>query len=333
LEETVNNKETREEKRMHKLSKVLVGAAIALGFWVVQVQAQNNTPARIVFVTHATATSAFWSTVKKGVDDGAELMGAEVQYLSPQVFDVVAMAQLIDAAIATNPDGLVVSIPDADALGDSIRAAVAAGIPVISMDSGEEVSKELGALFHMGINEYDSGLQAGQRMKAAGLKVGACVNMEIGNVALDLRCEGFKKGLGGDSTVIATSADPTEIRNGVEAYLGKNPRIDAVLTCCAEAFDPALEALKGVADSDPNRKKIQIGSFDLSPTLLAAIDKGEAMFAIDAQQYLTGYLPVVFLATRHKYGMIPVTNVMTGPLFVMQDTAANVIEMAKKGYR
>ena len=317
---------------MHTFSKALIGAAIALGFSGAQVQAQNNDPARIVFVTHASATSAFWSTVKKGVDEAAELMGAEVQYQSPQVFDVVAMSQLIDAAVATNPDGLVVSIPDADALGDSIRAAVAAGIPVISMDSGEEVSKELGALFHMGINEYDSGLQAGQRMKAAGLTAGACVNGEVGNVALDLRCEGFEDGLGGEVSVIATTFDPTEIRNGVEAFLGQHPEIDAVLTCCAEAFDPTLEAIRNIADADPDRK-IAVGSFDLSPTLLEAIDKGEAMFAIDAQQYLTGYLPVVFLALHHKLGMVPVTNVMTGPLFVMQDTAADVIDMAGKGYR
>ena len=64
------------------------------------------------------------------------------------------MAQLIDAAVASKPDGLVVSIPDAEALGDSIRAAVAAGIPVISMDSGLDVSKQLGALLHLGIDEY-----------------------------------------------------------------------------------------------------------------------------------------------------------------------------------
>ncbi len=317
---------------MHMLSKALIGSALALSLSVAQAQAQDNEPARIIFVTHASATSAFWSTVKKGVDEAAELMGAEVQYQSPQVFDVVAMAQLIEAAIATDPDGLVVSIPDADALGESIRAAVAAGIPVISMDSGEEVSKELGALFHMGINEYDSGFQAGERMKAAGLTAGACVNGEVGNVALDLRCEGFEDGLGGDVSVIATTFDPTEIRNGVEAFLGQHPEIDAVITCCAEAFDPTLAALKGIAESDPDRR-IEIGSFDLSPTLLDAIDKGEAMFAIDAQQYLTGYLPVVFLALRKKLGMAPVTNVMTGPLFVTQDTAAEVIDMANKGYR
>ena len=54
------------------------------------------------------------------------------------------MAQLIDAAVASKPDGLVVSIPDADALGDSIKNAVAAGIPVISINSGTDVREELG---------------------------------------------------------------------------------------------------------------------------------------------------------------------------------------------
>ena len=53
---------------------------------------------------------------------------------------MVEMSQIIDAAVASQPDGLVVTIPDADALGDSIRAAVAAGIPVISMNSGSDDS-------------------------------------------------------------------------------------------------------------------------------------------------------------------------------------------------
>jgi simple sugar transport system substrate-binding protein len=33
------------------------------------------------------------------------------------------MAQMIDAAVAGKPDALVVSIPDADTLGKSIKAA------------------------------------------------------------------------------------------------------------------------------------------------------------------------------------------------------------------
>ena len=161
---------------------------------------------RIVVVSHGQASDPFWSVVKNGVDQAATDMGVTVEYQAPQTFDMVAMSQLIDAAIASEPDGLVVSIPDADALGDSIRDAVGAGIPVISMNSGSDVAKELGILTHVGQTEYEAGLSGGQRMGAAGVTNALCINQEVGNVALDLRCQGFADGLaesGGTSEVIA----------------------------------------------------------------------------------------------------------------------------------
>jgi simple sugar transport system substrate-binding protein len=284
---------------------------------------------RIVVITHGQASDPFWSVVKHGVDDAGQLMGVEVQYQAPQTFDMVAMKQLIDAAVASKPDGLVVSIPDAEALGDSIKAAVAAGIPVVSMDSGLEVSKQLGALLHMGIDEYPSGLAAGEKVKELGKTNGACVNMEVGNVALDLRCQGFADALDGHSQVIATSLDPTEIKAGVSGYLQQHPEVDAVLTSGSSAFDPTLAAIEEAGLTD----QISLGSFDLSPAMLEAIDQGKALFGIDAQQYLTGFYPVIFLATYDKYGMVPTSNVLTGPLFVMQDTAKQVIELSAQGYR
>ena len=311
---------------MPRLSKALAGSVMALGLVAASAPAQAT---RIVFITHAQAVDAFWSVVKNGVDDAAELLGVEVQYQAPPTFDMVLMAQLIDAAVATKPDGLVVSIPDAEALGDSIRAAVAAGIPVISMDSGLDVSKELGALLHLGIDEYPSGFAAGKRMKALGKTSGACVNMEVGNVALDQRCQGFADALGGNSQVIATSIDPTEIRAGVSGYLMQHPEIDAVLTAGATAFDPTLAAIEEAGRAE----QIALGSFDLSPSMLEAIDQGRAVFGIDAQQYLTGYYPVIFLSIYDRYGMIPVNNVLTGPLFVTKDTAKEVIELSAQGYR
>jgi len=284
---------------------------------------------RIVVITHGQASDPFWSVVKKGVDDAGALMGVEVQYQAPQTFDMVAMKQLIDAAVASKPDGMVVSIPDAEALGDSIRAAVADGIPVISMDSGLEVSKELGALLHMGIDEYPSGFAAGEKMKELGKTDGACVNPEVGNVALDLRCQGFADALGGQSQVIATSMDPTEIRAGVTGYLQQHPEVDAVLTAGSIAFDATLAGIEGAGMGG----QVALGSFDLSPTMLEAIDQGKALFGIDAQQYLTGYYPVVFLTIYDQYGMVPTNDVLTGPLFVMQDTAKEVIELSAQGYR
>ena len=123
---------------------------------------------------------------------------------------MVAMSQLIDAAVNQKPAGLIVSIPDASALGPSIQKAVAAGIPVISMNSGSDVSKKLGALLHVGQDEVDAGKAAGEKLKEMGGKIALCVNQEVGNVSLDLRCKGFAEGFGGKVTVLPVSNDPTE---------------------------------------------------------------------------------------------------------------------------
>src|SRR5438876_9592579 len=108
----------------------------------------NSAHANIKFyvVTHGQASDPFWSVVKKGVEQAAKDMGVSVQYEAPNTFDMVAMAHLIDAAVANKPDGMVVSIPDPTALGPSIRRAIAAGIPVISTNSGSDVAQKLGVL-------------------------------------------------------------------------------------------------------------------------------------------------------------------------------------------
>src|SRR6202022_1940581 len=86
----------------------------------------------IIVVTHGQVSDSFWLGGKNGVDPAAKDTGSDVDYRSPEKFDMVAMAQLIDAAVASKPDGLVVSIPDADALGKPIPAAVRGGIPWMS---------------------------------------------------------------------------------------------------------------------------------------------------------------------------------------------------------
>jgi simple sugar transport system substrate-binding protein len=107
-------------------------------------------------------------------------MGVTAEYNAPQTFDMVAMSQLIDAAVASKPDGLIVSIPDADALGPSIKKAVDAGIPVISINSGSDVFKSLGVLAHIGQTEEVAGQLAGAKMKEAGVTHPICVNQEVG---------------------------------------------------------------------------------------------------------------------------------------------------------
>ena len=59
------------------------------------------------------------------------------KYTAP-TFDMVEMAKLIDNAVSQKPKGIVITLPDAAALGKSVKAAISAGIPVISMNSGSD---------------------------------------------------------------------------------------------------------------------------------------------------------------------------------------------------
>ena len=104
---------------MKLLAKLAFAALVSAGLVTDGALAANLKEAkdvRIAFVVHGSASDPYWSVVKRGVDDAAALTGAQVEYHSPQVFDVVEQARLMDAAIATKPDGIAVSIADADAL-------------------------------------------------------------------------------------------------------------------------------------------------------------------------------------------------------------------------
>jgi simple sugar transport system substrate-binding protein len=78
---------------------------------------------------------------------------------------------------------------------------VAAGIPVISINSGLDVSKQLGCLMHIGQDEL-AGKEAGERMKAVGVKNALILNQEVGNSGLDQRIRGFKNGFEGPFPII-----------------------------------------------------------------------------------------------------------------------------------
>jgi simple sugar transport system substrate-binding protein len=60
--------------------------------------------------------------------------------------------------------------------------------------------------------------------------------------------------------------------------------------------------------------KVKFATFDLSPTVLQALEKKQMDFAIDQQQYLQGYLPVIVLDNYIRYGLLPANeNLLTGP--------------------
>ncbi|MGH9053643.1 MAG: sugar ABC transporter substrate-binding protein, partial [Acidimicrobiia bacterium] len=71
------------------------------------------------------------------------------------------------------------------------------------------------------------------------------------------------------------------------------------------------------------------------PDVLQGVKDGTILFAIDQQQYLQGYLPIVFLVLFNENlntvgGGQPV---LTGPGFVTAENADQVIELSGAGTR
>jgi len=287
-------------------------------------------PTKIIFVTHGQSNDQYWSVVKKGMDDAAKTLGVNAQYRAPETFDMPQMQRLLEAAIAEKPDGLVVSIPDENAIGPEVETAVKSGIPVIVIDSGgSALSRKLGGLLFMGQDEYQAGVAAGKRVKALGLSHGVCVNHEVGNVSLDDRCRGFQDGIGAKAPVLNGVMDPTEMKGRILGFLKTHPDTDFILTVGSAGADPALAAV----DEAGLTGKIKLGTFDLSPTILQAVAAGKMEWGIDAQQYLMGYIPVAMFDLMKRYKLEPIEDYPTGPGFVGKAEASSVVDLAKQGVR
>ncbi len=337
---------TRGTMRVATLSLLLLSAALGAGCGEKPTSASDATEAsgpdlgattrdeiRIVFATHGQSADPFWTIVANGARAAAQDLGVRVEYQAPPRFDMVAMSNLIEAAVASRPSGIVVSIPDGAALGSSIRAAVAAGIPVISVNSGDDVYRDLGVLLHIGQPEFDAGLAAGEKMAAEGTRRGLCVNHEVGNVSLDLRCDGFRTAMedaGGRSDVLSVDlANPDDAQQRVANSLSADPEIDGILTLGPSGAGPALAALR------ESNRSVALATFDLSPGVIDALVDGSMSFAIDQQPFLQGYLPVVALVNYLETLALPGGGdvLKTGPGFVVSDNAAAVRSLSAQGIR
>lgn len=299
--------------------KKLLATAVALSMMAGAAFAE-----RYVLITHSQGTDPFWPVVEKGARDAAAAVGADLEYNFAPSGDMADMAKLIEAATATQPDGIIVSLPDAAALGPAIKGAVASGVPVITINSGLESSASLGALMHVGQPERLAGEKAGERAKSEGVTKGLCLNQEAFNTALVDRCAGYFDALGADLNMIDVSNDRTQITARTAAALQADPSIDGVLAVGPHVCEAAAVAIK-----DVGAEGINLACFDLSPGVMDLIQENKVSFTIDQQQRLQGYMPVIVL---HLYntnaGLLPGANIPSGPGFVDKTNAAAVKDQA-----
>ncbi|MEM1400495.1 MAG: substrate-binding domain-containing protein [Pseudomonadota bacterium] len=299
------------------MKKVLIAAAAMAAI------AGSAHAERYVMVTHTQGTDPFWPVVEKGAKDAAAALGVELEYNFAPSGDMADMAALIEAAAATQPDGVIVSLPDPDALGGAISSTVDSGIPVVTINSGLESSASLGALMHVGQPEYLAGQKAGERAAAEGASKPLCLNQEAFNTALVDRCTGYFEAMGQELNMIDVSNDVAQIKTRTAAALQADPDIDSLLAVGPHVCEAAAEAVEDVGTT------VHLSCFDLTPGVINLIKDGKVAYSIDQQQRLQGYMPVVVLHLyNNNAGMLPGANIPSGPGFVDASNAAAVEEQA-----
>ena len=288
---------------------------------------------RIAVVTHGQASSSFWAIVRNGVEAAARQMDVVVSYRAPDVYSVDRMKAMIDQAIATRPDGLVVSIPE-PGVAPAIRRAVRAGIPVVSINSGSNVYRRLGVLAHIGQPEEPRrvrGRPPPGRRRGAPRVVRQPADRQPGTRrALPRPGPGHARGrrqLAGARGRRPEHGDSAPDRR--RRAQGRHRRRPGAELAAAGSRRSRACAQIGRSDA------VKVATFDLGPDVLRAVRAHQLLFAVDQQAYLQGYLPIVLLTERARFGLFPAQGdvLPTGPNFVTARDAGKAIELSKRSIR
>ena len=328
--------ETIEETGVSRRGLLVKGGLVAAGLTALggpTAAAFGATEAtiKVAVVTHGD-TGSFWSVFKKGVDQAArDLKGRGVSVT--QVYannNVAKQVSGLNAAIAAGAKVIATSVPDASALKDPLTKASQKGIRIITVNSGLGAFDSLPAyMVHVGQTEDIAGQGAGKQFKSAGAKKVLVVIHEASNSGLVQRANGVKKILGSGGVKVLTipnaKSDIPGTKTKVKAAFAADKSLDAFLGLDPDVTIPCTDIV-------PSGTKV--GTFDVGGSI-KLIRSGKMLFAIDQQQYLQGYLPVVF-AVLYETNLNTVGNgapVLTGPGIINKANAARVAALAAKGTR
>ncbi|TJZ54724.1 sugar ABC transporter substrate-binding protein [Streptomyces piniterrae] len=282
----------------------------------------------IGMVSHSGEGDTFWDIVQNGAEAAAAKDNVKFLYANDK--EGSKQAELIQSYIDAKVDGLIVTLAKPQAVQAAVRKAVAAGIPVITVNSGGEFSKAYGALTHIGQDESVAGQAVGEELDDRHAKKVLCVIHEQGNVSLEDRCAGVRKGFHGsveNLNVDGTNAPASQ--SSVQAKLQSDKSIDAIVTLGAPMAAISVKA------RDEAGSEAQVATFDLNPAVVRLLKAKDVTFAVDQQPYLQGY-EAVDLLWLHRTNADVLGGgkpVLTGPALVSGKDVPKLEEYTGRGTR
>ncbi len=208
-------------------------------------------------------TNPFFVKMKEGAEAAATAAGMDFQaYAGEKDGDAAPQITAIENCVAAGAKGILITASN-DSVGPALKAARAAGILVIALDTPLADAEAQDMTF--ATDNFEAGLLIG-KWAAATLGAEGAANAKIGmldinkdNISVDVqRDTGFLVGFGievPDLTVMGSETDPRVIGHessganpeggvtSVENLLAKNPDMNVVYTINEPAAEGAFQAL------------------------------------------------------------------------------------------
>ena len=262
----------------------------------------------------------FWASVEQGAKDAAAALGVDLVILSPpQESDVMAHINQLEDPIAKGVDGIAVAPTDPSAVAPILDDAIAAGIPVVYIDTN---GINEGVTF-IGTNNYNGAKLAADYICSkvpSGSDVAILQGM-ITQTTGQHRAEGSHKGLTecGLNIVAELPAnwDTAQGMSVMEDIITGNPNIKAVFASNDNMALGAWEALEGAGMTD-----VVLVGFDANPDAAASVAAGKMSATVAQFSYNMGYMGVENALKLANGESIP-DNIDTGTVLVTKENAAD----------
>jgi ribose transport system substrate-binding protein len=325
-------------KRVAKvLAALIVGIAALAGAATAEAQDKKFTIALIPGLT----TDAFYITMRKGAEAAAKAVGAELVFQGAPEFNPVVQVPVLDAVIARKPDAILIAPTDKVQLVEPLKKAVAAGIPVFTVDTfiGTGVYQTGSGdvdfpISYIASDNILGGKLAGIALaKALGEKGKVYVsNVKPGISTTDQREEGFKLAMKDfpGIEVLETQFndnDANKAASQLQAVIARNPDLGGVFG--ANLFS-ALGAANGVQQAGQSGK-VKVVAFDAPTSIVDNLKTGLVDLAIAQHPAEIGYFGVI-AAHAHLTGNSVPSSIGTG-FTVMDKSNIDNPEIARFVYQ
>lgn len=242
----------------------------------------------------------YWKTAGAGFTNAAAQMKVRSDFEGPQTYDPNAEKEAFDRAVQKKATGILLGVTDPAVLRDSIDKAIAAGIPVITIDSDAAASKRL---FFIGTNNYQAGFTGGQRLAQELHGKGNVVVFTMpGQPNLQDRLHGYKEALARTpdikiTRVVDIQGDPRIAFDTTTEIIGKEKdKVDAFVCLEAQSGKEVASVLNSYHVTGKT-----VMAMDTDPETLDWIKKGAIAATIAQKPYTMAFVGLQMLDGLHHH--------------------------------